>query len=149
MHIYVSKINHHWFRYWLGAWIPATHYLNQSLGNKFQLNLNDKSNTLINENAVENVVSETSSILSRPQCVSGRKGMLLPSHTWLFGGGPWRGCTHTEAMPCERKLCCTLIFAVFPILVYCRKVIHYSHQPIIHRMNLLLCNINVKEWKIF
>ena len=50
--ICISKLCHHWFRWWLGAWSAPTHYLNQcwyivnwTLGNKFQWNLNQ--NTII------------------------------------------------------------------------------------------------------
>ena len=51
MHICVSVINHHWFRWWLVARSVPSHYLNQcwfiinwTLGNKFQCNLNENSN---------------------------------------------------------------------------------------------------------
>ena len=28
-HVYVSKLRHHWFRYWLVTWPAPSHYLNQ------------------------------------------------------------------------------------------------------------------------
>ena len=53
------------------------HYLNQcwnivnsTLGNKLKWNLNRNLYIFIKENALENVVCEMSSILSRPQCVN-------------------------------------------------------------------------------
>ena len=53
-----------------------SHYLNQcwnivnwSLRNKLQWNFNWNSNIFIQENALENIVCEMASILSRPQCV--------------------------------------------------------------------------------
>ena len=70
--------NHHWFRYWLVAWTAPSHYLKQcwiivnwSLRNKLQWNFNRNSNIFIQENALEHVVCEMASILSRPQCVNG------------------------------------------------------------------------------
>ena len=44
--------------------------VNFTLGNKFQWNFNRNSNIFIQENAIENVVCEMASILSRPQCVN-------------------------------------------------------------------------------
>ena len=53
-----------------------SHYLNQcwnivnwTLGSKLQWNFNRNSNIFIQENAIENIVCEMASILSRPQCV--------------------------------------------------------------------------------
>ena len=61
------------------AWTAPSHYLNQCwnivnwiLGNKLQWNFNRNSNIFIQENALENVVCEMASILSRPQCVKER-----------------------------------------------------------------------------
>ena len=58
------------------AWPAPSHYLNQcwiivnwTLRNKLQWNLNQNSNILIQENALESVVCETAAILSRPQWV--------------------------------------------------------------------------------
>ena len=70
------------------AWSAPSHYLNQCwnivnwiLRNKLQWNFNRNSNIFIQENALENVVCEMASILSRPQCVN-------PSHEskvlWLL-----------------------------------------------------------------
>ena len=73
-HICVSKICHHWFRQWLGAWSAPSHYLNQysnivnsNLRKKLGRNLKQISYTLIQENAFWNV-SEMAAILSRHQC---------------------------------------------------------------------------------
>ena len=70
--------NHHWFREGLVAWTAPSHYLKQcwiivdwTLKNKFQWHLNRNSNILIQENALEHVVCELASILSRPQSVKG------------------------------------------------------------------------------
>ena len=61
----------------LSAWSAPSHYLNQcwnivnwTLRNKLQWNFNWNSNIFIQENALENVVCEMASILSRPQCVN-------------------------------------------------------------------------------
>ena len=69
--------NHHWFRLWLVVWTAPSHYLKQSwiivnwtLMNKRQWNFNRNSNILIHKNALEHVVCEMASILSRPQCVN-------------------------------------------------------------------------------
>ena len=66
----------HWFRWWLVAWSAPSHYLNQwwnivncTLRNKLQWNFNWNSNIFIQEYALEYVVCEMASILSRPQCV--------------------------------------------------------------------------------
>ena len=49
-HICVSKLSHHWFRYWLVAWPVPSHYLNQywnivnlALRNKLQWKVNRNS----------------------------------------------------------------------------------------------------------
>ena len=43
----VGRLRHHWFKYWLAAWLAPSHYLNQcwnivnwTLGNKLRRNLN-------------------------------------------------------------------------------------------------------------
>ena len=65
------------FRWWLGAWSTPTQYLNQCWNvvnwtprNKLQWNFHWNSHIFIQENALENVVCEVASILSRPQCVN-------------------------------------------------------------------------------
>ena len=70
------QTNHHWFRPWLVAWTAPSHDLNQrwnmvneTLTNKLQWDINRNSYIFIQENALENVVCEMASILSRPQCV--------------------------------------------------------------------------------
>ena len=75
-HICVSQAYHHWFRWWLVAWPAPSHYLNQcwnivnwTLGNKVQWKCDRNSYIFIQENALENVVWEMASILSRPQCL--------------------------------------------------------------------------------
>ena len=74
--IYASVNNHHWFRQCFAAWAAPSHSLNQywnivnwALRNKLQWNLNRNLSIFIQENALENVVCEMASILSRPQCV--------------------------------------------------------------------------------
>ena len=61
----------------IDAWTAPTHYLKQcwiivnwTLRNKLQWNFNRNSNIFIQENALEHVVCEMASILSRPQCVN-------------------------------------------------------------------------------
>ena len=52
--------------------------VNWTLRNKLQWNFNRNSNIFIQENALEHVVCEMASILSRPQCVNvGNIGFLL------------------------------------------------------------------------
>ena len=53
-HICVSKLGHHWLRYWLVAWTAPSHYLNQccnivdkTLRNKLQWNFNRYSSIFI------------------------------------------------------------------------------------------------------
>ena len=68
-----------WFRKWLVAWPAPSYYLNQcwnfvdwTLENKLQWNLNRNSNIFVPENAFETVVCEMVVILSLPQCVKGK-----------------------------------------------------------------------------
>ena len=77
-HICISKLDNHWFRYWLVAWSAPTHHLNQcwfivnwKLTNKFQWNFNRNLNIFTEENAFGNVVWKMAAILSRPQCDNG------------------------------------------------------------------------------
>ena len=63
-HICVSKLNIiglDMMKWW--------NIVNWTLRNKFQWNFNRNSNIFIQENALENVICEMASILSRPQCV--------------------------------------------------------------------------------
>ena len=71
-HICVSESGQHWFRYWLVAYSAPSHYLNQcwdiinwAIGNKLQWNFDQNTKRFIHENASENIVCETASILSR------------------------------------------------------------------------------------
>ena len=90
IHICFSKLCHHWFTSWFGAWPAPNHYLNQccnivngAIGNKIQWNLNENLYIFVQENAFENVVWKMASILSRPQCVK--------SASRLMSGIPWHG----------------------------------------------------------
>ena len=65
-----------YIRKWLVAWTVPSHYLKQcwiivnwTLRNKLQWNRNRNSKFFIQENALEHVVCEMASILSRPQWV--------------------------------------------------------------------------------
>ena len=76
-HTCVSKPNHHWFRYWLVAWLAASHYLNQCWNvvnsnpmNKHHSNLKRNSYISIQESVFENAVCEMVTVLSRPQCAN-------------------------------------------------------------------------------
>ena len=80
IHMCVSefRITHHWFRWWLVAWLVSSHYQNQcwnivtchsNLRNKLQWNFERSSYIFIQENAFENVIWKTAAILSCPQCV--------------------------------------------------------------------------------
>ena len=60
-----QQTNHHWFRKWLVAWPPPSHYLNQcwdivnwTLRNKLQWNLNQNPYIFIQENVIESVDCE-------------------------------------------------------------------------------------------
>ena len=63
----------------LTNWTSPSHYLNQcwniinwTLETKFKWNLNRNLCIFIHDNALENVVCEMASILSRPQCANGQ-----------------------------------------------------------------------------
>ena len=80
--------NHHWFRLWLIAWSAPSHYLNPwwnivncTLRSKLKWNFIRNSNIFIQQNALENVVCEMVSILSRPKCVNALQSC-------------YRGCCH-------------------------------------------------------
>ena len=77
LHIYVTNVGHHWFRYWLVTCLAPSHYLNQcwniancTRSNKLHWNLNQNSYIFIQENAFENVICKMAAILSRPYCVN-------------------------------------------------------------------------------
>ena len=64
-HVCVSKLGHHWFWKWLGAWSEPNNYLNQcwhivnwTPTNKLQWNCNRNSYVFIQENAFKNVICE-------------------------------------------------------------------------------------------
>ena len=75
IYVCISKIGHHWFRWWLGACLAPSHYLNQcwhfvdwTLENKPQTNLNQNMLIVIKENAIENAVCNMAAILVWSQC---------------------------------------------------------------------------------
>ena len=62
-HIWVSNLDHHWYRKWLVAWPAPSHYLvqcwniiNLNLRNKLQWNINQNSYIFIQEITFENVI---------------------------------------------------------------------------------------------
>ena len=70
-HLCISELGQHWFRYWLVTYLVLTYYLNQccvivnwTLRNELQWNFNQNTKLFIHENASENVVSKTPTILS-------------------------------------------------------------------------------------
>ena len=72
LHICVSELGQHWFRYLLVTYSAPSHYLNQcwvianwTLSNKLQWNFNHNSKLFIHENASKNIVCEMVAILSR------------------------------------------------------------------------------------
>ena len=74
MHICVTNLDHHWFRWWLVTCSAPNHYLNQywsivnwTLDNIVHWNLNQNTLIFIEENAFENAVWKTAVILSRLQ----------------------------------------------------------------------------------
>ena len=71
--ICVSKLGHHWFKWWLVTWPVPSHYLNHcwnivnwTLGVKFQLNFNQNAKIFIRKNAFKNVICKVSFILFWP-----------------------------------------------------------------------------------
>ena len=72
MHICVTNLGHHWFRWWLVAWSAPSHCLNQccvivnlTLGNKLgskQSNCVQNLNIFIQDNAFENVLWKMAAI---------------------------------------------------------------------------------------
>ena len=75
-HICISKVGHHWFRWWLVPWTAPSHYLNHCRNivnwtpeNKLEWNLNRNLYIFIQENAFQIIVTKLTAILSRPQCV--------------------------------------------------------------------------------
>ena len=87
--------DHHWFRWWLVAWLAPSHYLNQcwnivnwTFRNKLQWNLNWNLCIFIQENPFENVVWKMAAILSWPQCVNEVVCILgLKTSPWLSMSG--------------------------------------------------------------
>ena len=84
------RVNHHRFRKWIVAWTAPSHYLNQcwnivnwTLRNKLQWNFTRNSYIFIQENALENVVCEMASILSRPQYVKKNSVVRLIKQHYL------------------------------------------------------------------
>ena len=74
--------NHHWFRWWLGAWSAPSHYLNRfwnivnrTIGNKLQWNFDCNWYIFIQENAFENVVWKMGPF-SRPRHVNNMFGIV-------------------------------------------------------------------------
>ena len=71
------------------AWTAPSHYrsqcwniVNSSLRNKLQWNFNRNANIFIQENALQNVVCEMTSILSRPQCV--KQSIRAPGSPYIY-----------------------------------------------------------------
>ena len=77
--------------------MAPSHYLKQcwiivnlTLRNKLQWNFNRNSNIFIQENALEHVVCEMGSILSRPQCVKFNHSLTHPIARRAIGyAKPW------------------------------------------------------------
>ena len=89
-HIYVSRLGHHQFKWWIVAWSAPSNYLKQwwiivnwTHGNKLRWICNRNSNIFIEENAFENVVCKMSAILCRCQCVNSRDFMTINTR-WLM-----------------------------------------------------------------
>ena len=69
--------------YW---WLDSREdIVNCTLRNKLQWNLNRNSNIFIHDNALQNVVCQMASVLSRPQCVKYQK--LAPQAEWWWIAG--------------------------------------------------------------
>ena len=99
-HICVGNLVQHCFRQWLVACSAPGQYLNQcwnivnwTLGDKLQWKFNRNLNTLIHENAFENVIWEIAAILSRPQCV---KCCTTREISVLCSVAIGHGCTNKE-----------------------------------------------------
>ena len=105
--------------------MAPSHYLNQcwniinwTLRNKLQWNFNRNSNIFIHENALENVVCEMASILSRPKCVN--RIVIKP----LRVRGYWQFLSsHNQE-------------------TYCREICHCHHHFDWTKPVLLFCDLN-------
>ena len=85
-YIWVSKLSHHWFRWWLGADQVTSHHLNQlllivnwNLQNKIQWNFNQNMMMFAQETAIQTVVCKMAAVLYRHRCV--KKGQQYPRRT--------------------------------------------------------------------
>ena len=86
-----QQTNHHWFRYWLVAWMAPSHYLNNAgillswpLGTNFS-EISIKIQTFSFKMSFQNVVWKMAPILSWPQCVKS-------FHTYFWNASlvpPW------------------------------------------------------------
>ena len=73
---WVSEMGHHWFKYWLGAYLVPRHYLNQcrlftklDSGTNFRHFFNQNTKYFIFGNTCENVICQMLDILQKPECV--------------------------------------------------------------------------------
>ena len=87
MHICVSKLYHHWFKWWLVVCLATTHYLNHwwfivnwTLSNIFQRNFMWNSKVFIQENAYENAIYKNGSHLVSASMFDG--GPLYETCMW-------------------------------------------------------------------
>ena len=83
-------------------------FVNWTLGNKFQRNLNRNSCIFIQENVFENFVWKMVAILSRPQCVKQKNRCLVKMrHHWMYidcQGVIVRANQSWDSTECYRKL---------------------------------------------
>ena len=125
--ICINKLNHHWFRWWLGAEQAPSHYLNQCwlivnwpLRNTFQSNINQNKaiqniTSLIQEKEFEKVLCKMMTIWSWRQRVKTPWRSLMPAHPLghavrinLTGPPPvskWTGSWVWRAPCCQDMLC--------------------------------------------
>ena len=64
--------------------VTRPQWVNWTIRNKLQWNFNGNSNIFIQENALENVVCEMASILSRPQCVNPFHATLTKTYIYIL-----------------------------------------------------------------
>ena len=134
------------------AWQAPSHYLNQcwnvvncTLRNKFQCNFNWNSNIFIQENALEYVVCEMASILSRPQCVNnsstkGKTKVRVVNSQRYHINGLVQGRSNSSALAMELRLSCinplTSLWVRYGVFIagtwetwpWCMKIFQYHEH---------------------
>ena len=99
-HIRVSKLCHHWFSQWLGAFSAPSHYLNQcwliincTLRNKCEWSLKRNKDIFSQANVIETTVVNMAATLFRSQYVKQCHEMVIISFTlWMCWATSFSAC---------------------------------------------------------